>query len=402
MTAINDLTDRVPAEVLKSGSTVDQKDLLRRLTRAFHEGAGTDRATNTSTGTDSPGDETSAEQRRPMPRPPKNAQSGRCDTAPMDQPRPILSCRSLREERRLTVFEEEIMFMDARRISGQKIQQSLKEVNGIDIPAVRISHIRKELRHEIVRWRTRTLERLYPVVYLDGFQLVETRENGAAGLMIYSAVGISTDGVKDVLGIWTDVDSLGNLGVRILSELKTRGVEDIIYVFVDRIPVFRDAFASLFPETLLHISVPGLVRDSLGCVPCCMRKELGADLRTIFQASTLSEAESRLRDMEQRWYASTPSLALLWRENWETAALLFSYPTDVRRTFYQQHVIELLNSALRKVVRNQKLFPNEESLFTVFFLTLHTVAKKWSISLKDWRLARKWLQTCFSERMPAG
>jgi len=294
------------------------------------------------------------------------------------------------------------MFMDARRISGQKIQQSLKEVNGIDIPAVRISHIRKELRHEIVRWRTRTLERLYPVVYLDGFQLVETRENGAAGLMIYSAVGISTDGVKDVLGIWTDVDSLGNLGVRILSELKTRGVEDIIYVFVDRIPVFRDAFASLFPETLLHISVPGLVRDSLGCVPCCMRKELGADLRTIFQASTLSEAESRLRDMEQRWYASTPSLALLWRENWETAALLFSYPTDVRRTFYQQHVIELLNSALRKVVRNQKLFPNEESLFTVFFLTLHTVAKKWSISLKDWRLARKWLQTCFSERMPAG
>lgn len=400
MTAINDLFDKVLAEVLKSGKSIDRNDLLRRLTLALPEGVVPDYANGTAVGSETPGDENTPEQRRPMPQPQKKTSSGRDGAPPVAQPRPILSCRTLREESRLTVFEEEIMYMDARRISGRNIRQSMKEVHGMDIPAARIAHITKDLRHEIQRWRTRPLERLYPVVYLDGLQLVEPRENVAAGLLTYTVVGITADGIKDVLGIWTAVDNRENLGVRILSELKMRGVEDIMYAFVDRIPLFREAFASQLPATLVHISVPGLVRDSLGCVPCNMRKDLGADLRSIFQAATLSEAESRLREMEERWYSSTPSLALLWHENWERAAHLFSYPLEVRRTFYQQHVIELLNSALRKVVRKQRLFPDDEALFTVFFLTLHGVAKKWSISLKDWHLTREWLLTRFPERMP--
>lgn len=399
MTILHEMLNKILAEAFASGTTDDLTQLQRRLTRILGEETMPGKEDKTSAETVMPREKTAAKAGRPMTR---SRKMKRCeeDSAPLTyETLPMLSCRSLREERRLTEFEEEIMFMEARRISIRKIQQSLKEVHGTDIPVERIARITEELGYEIRRWKTRTLNRVYPVVYLDGFQSSEEHESGTPGFLTYSAVGVSIDGVKDVLGIWVDGENPENLGDTILSELKKRGVEDIIYIFVDRVSLFRTALTELFPETIVHTSVPGLVRDSLNLVPCVMRRELTAELRAIFHAATLPEAECRLREMAERRFASTPPLAQLWRDNWEAVARLFSYPPEVRRSLYQQYVMESLNSALRKILRKKKLFQRDEALYLAFFLSLHIVTKKWSIAVKDWSLARRWILTRFGARL---
>jgi putative transposase len=400
MTTIQNLLDRLLADLRESGNTAEENELLTRLIHEFPEGAILEDVMRMAVGRVTPGPGRTAEDGRDMGRLRKMSEG--YGPASPDRPPPILSCRSLREERRLTEFEEEIMLMNARGISSRKIQESLKAVHRINIPAERISCITKELRREIDRWRSRPLEKVYPIVYLDGFHLKGTRDHDEAGFFSYSAVGISPEGVKDVLGIWTAVGNPENLGLRILSDLKMRGVEDIIFAFVDRVPGFRKALASLLPRTLVHISVASLVRESQGCVSRDRLKELSWDLKSIFHASNLPDAESRLRALEMRWYASNPDLVLLWNESWEMVAALLFFPPDIRGAFYLLNVIETHNSSLRKVLRKKRLFPSDEALFTVLFLTSHSVAKKWPILLKDWHQAREWLITRFRERMPTG
>jgi transposase-like protein len=372
MTTIHDLFDRVLAKVIESENTDDEKELLRKLTSALRV-------------------RDAAELRG-------GTRAGRDAGSTPGLSLPMLSCRSLREERRLTAFEEEIMYMSARRISLERMRAGLGEARGIDISGARISRITEEIRREIRRWRVRKLEKTYPVLYLDGVHLGERGNQGRDGIHIRYAVGVTPAGVKDILGIWSTRDNPENLLQLILCEFKSRGVESILVAFVPRVHGSREAFAHYFPLTSLHLSAAALARDSLASVACGLRKKLGRDMRNIFHADTLAEAESRILAMKDTWSRISPELMRIWKDSRKSFAEYFKYPPEIRRTFYQFYVLESLNSSLRKLCRKLKRITDDEDLDLIFFLTLHGVSKRWSISVRDWDLLIEGLVTHFKER----
>jgi len=369
MTTIHDLFDRVLAKVIESENTDDGDVLLRKLTSALRvkDAAGLRGGTRT----------------------------GREAESPPGFSLPMLSCRSLREERRLTPFEEEIMYMSARRVSLERMRAGLREARGIDVSGARISRIAEEVRREIRRWRVRKLEKTYPVLYLDGVHLVKRGDLDRDGVHIRYAVGVTPTGVKDILGIWSTRDNPENLLPLILCELKSRGVESLLVAFVSRAHGSREAFAHYFPLTIVHLSAAALARDSLASVACVLRKKLAREMRDIFHADTLAEAESRTQAVKDAWSGISPELVRIWEDSRDSVAEYFEYPPEVRGSFYQFHVLESLNSALRKLGRKLKRITDDEELDLIFFLTLHGVSKRWSISVKDWDLLIEWLLTHF-------
>ncbi len=372
MTTIHDLFDRVLTKVIKSENTDDGNELLRKLTAALRMKDVAELRGETRAGWDT---ET----------PPGFSLS-------------MLSCRSLREERRLTAFEEEIMYMSARRISLERMRASLYEARGIDISGARISRITEDIWREIRRWRVRRLEKTYPSIYLDGVHLEERRNHDREGIHIRYAVGVNPAGVKDILGIWSTRDNPENLFPLIPCELKSRGVESILVAFLPRVDGSREAFARNFPLARTHLNAAALARESRMSISCGLRKKLGRDMRNIFHADTLAEAEFRIQAMKEAWSGISPELMRIWRDSRQYFAEYFEYPPEIRGTFYQFHVLEALNSSLRKLCRKLKRINDDEDLDLIFFLTLHGVSKRWSISVKDWDLLIEWLLTHFKER----
>lgn len=218
---------------------------------------------------------------------------------------------------------------------------------------------------------------------------------------VYLAIGVTMEGVKEVLGMWVAETEGAKFWFQVVTELKNRGVKDIFIACVDGLKGFPEAIEAVFPNTQVQLCIVHMVRHSLNYVSWKQRKEVAEDLKTIYQAPTLDHAQSNLDAFAVKWDASHPSISKSWRSNWERIIPLFSYPPEIRKAIYTTNAIESLNMSLRKVTKNRGHFPNDEAMLKLLYLALNNIAKKWTMPLRDWKSALNQFSIMFEERVPA-
>lgn len=304
-------------------------------------------------------------------------------------------------ENRFTGFDDKIISMYARGMTTRDIQGHLEEMYGVDVSPTLISQVTEAVMEEVKLWQNRLLDEVYPIIYLDAIR-VKARHNGQViNKAVYLAIGVTMNGIKEVLGMWTAENEGAKFWLQVVTELKNRGVKDIFIACVDGLKGFPEAIEAVFPKTQVQLCIVHMVRHSLNYVSWKQRKEVAEDLKAIYQAPTLEQAEANLEAFSVKWDASHPTIAKSWRNNWERIIPLFSYPQEIRKAIYTTNAIESMNMSLRKVTKNRGHFPNDDAMFKLLYLALKNIAKKWTMPIKNWKSALNQFSIIFEERMPA-
>lgn len=304
-------------------------------------------------------------------------------------------------ETRFTGFDDKIISMYARGMTTRDIQGHLKELYGVEVSPTLVSQVTDAITEEITLWQNRPLEEVYPIIYLDAVR-VKVRHNGSViNKAVYLAIGVTLDGQKDVLGMWVAETEGAKFWLQVVTELKNRGVKDIFIACVDGLKGFPEAIEAVFPNTQVQLCLVHMVRHSLRYVSWKQRKAVAADLKSIYSAPTVEQAEANLTAFAAKWDASHPTISKSWRNNWERIIPFFGYPPDIRKAIYTTNAIESLNMSLRKVTKNRGSFPNDEAMIKLLFLALRNISKKWTMPIHDWKSALNQFTIIFETRMPA-
>jgi len=301
---------------------------------------------------------------------------------------------------RFTGFDDKIIALYARGMTTRDIQAHLEEMYGVDISPTLVSQVTKAVQEEIVLWQNRPLDEVWPIVYLDAIRVKVRQDNRVINKAVYLAVGVNMDGLKEVLGMWTAETEGAKFWLQVVTELKNRGVKDIFIACVDGLKGFPEAIETVFPDTQVQLCIVHMVRHSLNYVSWKQRKEVATDLKAIYSAPTVEEAEHQLEQFEEKWNGSHPTIGKSWRRNWERITPLFSYPPQIRKAIYTTNAIESVNMSLRKVTKNRGSFPNDESMIKLLYLALQNISKKWTMPIRHWRSALNQFSIMFEGRMP--
>ena len=244
------------------------------------------------------------------------------------------------------------------------------------------------------------MDTVYPILYLDAL-VVKVKENGRViNKSVYLVIGVNLQGLKEVLGIWIAETEGAKFWLGIITELQTRGVEDIFIACVDGLKGFPEAIEAVYPKTQVQLCLVHLLRHSLSYVSYKERKEVAADLKLIYTAATLEEAENHLLEFVEKWETRYPVVARSWSANWARIVPMFQFTPEIRRAVYTTNAIESLNFSLRKIIKNRALFPNDEAVQKILFLALRNIAKKWTMPIPNWSGAMNQFAIIFEGRVP--
>jgi len=301
---------------------------------------------------------------------------------------------------RFTGFDDKIIALYARGMTTRDIQAHLEEIYGVEVSPTLVSQVTHAVQEEITLWQNRPLDEVYPIVYLDAIRVKVRQDGRVINKAVYLAIGVNLEGVKEVLGMWTAETEGAKFWLQVVTELKNRGVKDIFIACVDGLKGFPEAIESIFPDTQIQLCIVHMVRHSLNYVSWKQRKEVAADLKAIYQAPTIEQAEIHLEQFESKWNASHPTIGRSWRRNWERITPLFSYPPEIRKAIYTTNAIESVNMSLRKVTKNRGSFPNDESMIKLLYLALKNISKKWTMPIRNWKSALNQFTIIFEDRMP--
>jgi len=305
-----------------------------------------------------------------------------------------------KRQSRWTGFDDKIISLYARGLTVREIQSHLEEMYGTEVSATLISSVTDAVADEVKTWQSRPLDPLYPIVYLDCIH-VKVRDNGTVRTKaVYLAIGINMNGEKEVLGLWIAQAEGTKFWLQVVTELKNRGVQDILIACVDGLKGFPEAIEAVYPQAAVQLCIVHLVRNSLNYVSWKMRKRVATDLKRIYQSATVDEAGQRLAEFEAQWNEAYLSIAQIWRRNWSRIIPFFDYPPEIRRIIYTTNAIESVNMSLRKITKNRGSFPNDEALSKLFYLALMNISKKWMMPLHDWKAALNRFTILFENRMP--
>jgi putative transposase len=297
-------------------------------------------------------------------------------------------------------FDEKILSLYARGMTVREIQSHLEEMYGTEVSPTLISSVTDAVMDEAIAWQSRPLDTLYPIVYLDCIH-VKTRDAGSVrAKAVYLALGISMAGEKEILGLWIAQTEGAKFWLQVITELKNRGVQDIFIACADGLKGFPDAIEAVYPKTAVQLCIVHMVRHSLNYVSWKLRKEIAADLKTVYAASTVDEAAIRLNEFDDKWGADYPTIVKSWRSNWARITPFFDYPPEIRRIVYTTNAIESVNMSQRKITKNWGSFPSDDALLKLFYLALANISKKWTMPLRDWKAALTRFTIQFEERMP--
>lgn len=303
-------------------------------------------------------------------------------------------------ETRFTGFDDKIISMYARGMTTRDIQAHLQEMYGVEVSPTLVSQVTDAIIEEVALWQNRPLEEAYPIIYLDAVRVKVRHNSTVINKAVYLAIGITWDGAKEVLGMWIAETEGAKFWLQVVTELKNRGVNDIFIACVDGLKGFPEAIEAVFPKAQVQLCIVHMVRNSLRFVSWKQRKEVAADLKLIYQAPTLDQAETNLTAFAKKWDASHPTIAKSWRNNWERIIPMFSYPPEIRKAIYTTNAIESLNMSLRKVTKNRGSFPNDEAMTKLLYLAMKNISKKWTLPIRDWKSAMNQFTILFEGRMP--
>ena len=304
-----------------------------------------------------------------------------------------------KKQTRIEGLDDKIISLYAKGMSVSDIKIQMQELYGAEISESLISRITDDVIDEVKLWQSRALESVYPIVFFDCLVLKVRQDKRIINKSVYVALGIDLSGRKDVLGLWISDNEGAKFWLNNLTELKNRGLSDILIACTDNLTGMSDAIAAVYPKCEHQLCIVHQIRNSLKFVSYKDRKELAADLKPIYQAVTEDEAQSALEYFEEKWGKQYPQIAKSWYNNWDNLMIFLQYPEAIRRIIYTTNSIESLNNQLRKVTKNKRVFPSDESVFKTLYLTIEYITRKWSMPIQNWNEAMAHFLIKFEDRI---
>lgn len=301
-------------------------------------------------------------------------------------------------QRRFQGFDTKIITLYAKGQTTRDIADTLKEMYDVDVSHTLISQVTDAIQEEVEIWQNRPLDTVYPIIYLDCIVVKVHQDKRVIKKAIYLALGVNTEGHKELLGLWISENEGAKFWMSVLTELQTRGIKDVFIFCVDGLTGFPDAISAVYPKSKIQLCVIHMLRNSMKYVSYKDRKELAGDLKLIYSSVTVNEAERELSAFEAKWDSRYASISKIWRRNWENLITIFDYPDEIRRIIYTTNAIESLNSVIRKAIKNRRIFPNDNSAFKVIYLAVTQASKKWTMPLREWKPAMNRFQIEYGER----
>ncbi len=303
-------------------------------------------------------------------------------------------------QRRFEGFDKAIISLYSRGLTTREIEGHLLEIYGVEVSPALVSQVTEAVCADVKEWQNRPLEEVYPIVYFDAIWSKVRDDGPVVKVAVYLALGITMTGQKEVLGMWAANSEGAKFWLHVMTELKNRGVRDIFIGCVDGLKGFPEAMETVFPATQVQLCLVHMVRHSLSYVGWKERKAVAADLKAIYRAATVVEAEGALGLFEQKWDRKYPSISKSWRTHWPELITFMKYPAEIRKAIYTTNAIESLNRSLRKISKNRGVFPHQESLLKLYYLALERIAKKWTMPIHGWSEAFNRFVIEFGDRVP--
>ncbi|EPL7543779.1 IS256 family transposase [Klebsiella pneumoniae] len=292
-----------------------------------------------------------------------------------------------KNQTRITSMDNQILSLYAKGMTTREIVATFKELYDADVSPALISKVTDAVMELGVEWQNRPLDSLYPIVYLDCIVIKVRQDSRVINKSVFLALGINTEGQKELLGMWLAENEGAKFWLNVLTELKNRGLNDILIACVDGLKGFPDAINAVYPETRIQLCIVHMVRNSLRFVSWKDYKAVTRDLKAVYGAVTEEAALQALETFATGWDDRYPQISRSWRANWVNLSTIFAYPDDIRKVIYTTNAIESLNSVIRHAIKKRKVFPTDESVRKVVWLAIQSASKKWTMPLQNWRLA---------------
>ncbi|WP_237388135.1 IS256 family transposase [Xenorhabdus sp. Sc-CR9] len=304
-----------------------------------------------------------------------------------------------KNQTRITGMDSQILALYARGMTTRDIAGTFKELYDADVSPSLIAKVTDAVKAEVIEWQSRPLDSLYPIVYLDCLVVKVRQDNQIINKSVFIALGINTEGHKELLGLWLAENEGAKFWLSVLTELYNRGLKDIFIACVDGLKGFPEAINTVYPQTRVQLCIVHMIRNNLCYVSWKDAKAVVKDLKQIYQAPTEEVAQQALKAFAEQWDERYPQISRSWRENWGNLSTFFAYPAEIRKVIYTTNAIESLNSVIRHAIKKRKIFPSDESTKKVIWLAIQAASKKWTMPIQDWRLAMSRFMIEFGDRL---
>ena len=305
-----------------------------------------------------------------------------------------------KHEKRTPLFNDQIISMYSFGMSTRDIQRHLQQVYGVEVSPETISNITESVMADVREWQNRPLEKSYPILFLDALRVNSRQDGKNINKALYVALAINWEGRKEVLGLWLADTEGAKFWMSVLTDIKNRGVEDILIACMDGLTGFPDAVKAVFPNTHIQHCIVHMIRNSTKFVSYKDLKAVCRDLKEIYSAINAESGHEALEEFGKKWNNKYPMIQASWERNWNNLTEFFNYPKDIRRAIYTTNAIESLNFSLRKVTRNKSSFPDDNSIYKVMYLAIKNASVRWTMPIKDWGLAVNQFAILFDGRVP--
>lgn len=304
-----------------------------------------------------------------------------------------------KRQTRIDGLDQKILSLYAKGMSVSDIKMQIQELYGAEISESLISRVTDNIMDEVRSWQHRPLEAIYAIVYFDALVVKVRQDKRIINKAVYVALGIDLTGRKDILGLWISENEGAKFWLNNFTEMKNRGLKDILIACSDNLTGMSEAISAVYPETEHQLCIVHQIRSSLAYVSYKDRKKVAADLKLVYSSVTEDEALSALSDFDLKWGKQYPHIAKSWQNNWENLVVFLQYPEVIRRIIYTTNAIEGLNSQLRKVTNNKRVFPSDDSVFKTLYLTIDYITRKWSMPIQNWNEAMAHFLIKFEDRI---
>lgn len=289
-----------------------------------------------------------------------------------------------KRQTRIEGLDQKILSLYAKGMSLSDIKIQIQELYGAEISESLISRVTDNVMDEVRSWQNRPLEAIYAIVYFDALVVKVRQDKRIINKSVYVALGIDLSGRKDILGLWISENEGAKFWLNNFTEMKNRGLKDILIACSDNLTGMSEAISAVYPQTEHQLCIVHQIRNSLSYVSYKDRKELAADLKLVYSSITEDEALTALSDFDMKWGKQYPHIAKSWQSNWQNLVVFLQYPEVIRRIIYTTNAIESLNSQLRKVTNNKRVFPSDDSVFKALYLTIDYITRKWTMPIQNW------------------
>ena len=304
-----------------------------------------------------------------------------------------------KHERRFTGFDDQVLALDARGMTVREIQGFLAEMYGVEVSPDLISTVTDGIVAEVTAWQTRPLDAMYPVVFFDALRVKIRHEATVVSKAVYLALAILPDGTRDILGLWIEQTEGAKFWMKVFTDLKTRGCQDILIAVTDGLKGMSDALAAIYPQTTLQTCIVHLLRHSLDYASWKDRKALAAALRPIYTAPTADAAGAALDAFERSsWGTRFPTVVASWRRAWTHVIPFFAFAPEIRRVIYTTNALRSVHARLRKIIKTRGHFPTDEAATKLLWLALRNLTRRWTMPVRPWRAAMTQFAVLYQER----